>query len=68
MLPHEQATAPPSGAPKVTVPAMVPKLSGTPGKTLWAGPELGEHTEQVLGQELGMSIAEITELRLKGAI
>jgi len=30
------------------VPAVHPKLLGTPGSTEWAGPALGEHTESVL--------------------
>lgn len=34
----------------------------------WAGPELGEHTEAVLKQELGYSQSTIDELRQKGAI
>ena len=31
----------------MTLPAMVPVLSATPGATLWAGPALGEHTDEV---------------------
>ena len=34
----------------MTLPAMVPVLSTTPGATLWAGPALGEHTDQVRHQ------------------
>jgi crotonobetainyl-CoA:carnitine CoA-transferase CaiB-like acyl-CoA transferase len=59
---------PPSGGEAVTVPAVVPKLSGTPGGTRWAGPELGEHTDAVLREELGMSDAELARLRSAGAI
>ena len=58
----------PTGGPEVTLPAMVPVLHGTPGSTRWAGPELGEHTEQVLKEELGMDDAEIARLRDCGAI
>lgn len=50
------------------LPAMLPVLSGTPGQTTWAGPELGEHTQAVLREELGMSEAEIQALRDCGAI
>lgn len=32
-----QEAAPPSGGPPVTVPAIMPLLSGTPGRTKWAG-------------------------------
>ena len=35
------------GSP-VKLPAVVPKLSETPGETRWVGPGLGEHTEEVL--------------------
>ena len=50
------------------MPALVPKLSGTPGGTLWAGPELGEHTAEVLQQELGMDDDEVARLRESGVI
>lgn len=47
---------------------MVPKLSKTPGATAWAGPELGEHTDEILLEELGLSPAEIAVLKKIGAI
>lgn len=37
----------PDGTP-VKLPAISPKLSETPGRTLWLGPDLGAHTEEVL--------------------
>ncbi len=43
---------------KIKIPAVSPKLSATPGKTRWLGPELGEHTEQVLSA-LGYTEAQI---------
>ncbi|HWY72531.1 MAG TPA: CaiB/BaiF CoA-transferase family protein [Burkholderiaceae bacterium] len=49
------------------VPAVVPKLSKTPGATRWLGPTLGQHTDEVLGS-IGVSGAEIEELRREGAI
>jgi formyl-CoA transferase len=49
------------------VPAVVPKLSETPGATRWLGPALGQHTDEVLGS-IGVSRAEIDELRRAGAI
>ena len=58
----------PSGTPIVTVPAMVPVLSETPGMTKWAGPDLGEHTVEVLTDVLGLSEEDITSLRGDGAI
>ena len=52
----------------MTLPAMLPVLTGTPGSTRWAGPALGEHTEEVLAGELGRTPAEIAALRDCGAI
>ncbi len=49
------------------VPGVVPKLSATPGGTRWIGPELGEHTETVLGR-LGYASADIVRLRRDGVI
>ncbi len=45
-----------------------PKLSETPGAVRWPGPALGEHTEAVLAERLGMSADEIAGLRGKGVI
>lgn len=64
-----QEAKPPSGeGPSLSLPAMVPILSGTPGSTKWAGPDLGEHTDEILREELDMSDAEITRLRELNAI
>jgi formyl-CoA transferase len=52
---------------EVLFPGVVPKLSENPGRTRWLGPELGEHTEEVLA-ELGYSAAETAELRAEGVI
>jgi formyl-CoA transferase len=51
----------PDGTP-LAVPAVVPKLSDTPGGTRWIGPGLGEHTDQVLA-ELGYTADQIGQLR-----
>ncbi|MFQ1065165.1 CaiB/BaiF CoA transferase family protein [Bordetella trematum] len=56
----------PDGEP-VKLPAVVPKLSATPGGTRWLGPRLGEHTEAVL-KSLGYDSATISELAKTGAI
>jgi formyl-CoA transferase len=45
-----------------------PKLSATPGEIRWAGPELGEHTDAVLGGLLGRSADELSALRDAGVI
>jgi formyl-CoA transferase len=47
---------------------VAPRLSGTPGRLRWVGPELGEHTEQVLTEILGLSAERIIELRTAGII
>ncbi len=51
----------------VKLPAVTPKLSETPGGTRWMGPELGEHTGQVL-RELGYDEAAIEALRAQRVI
>jgi crotonobetainyl-CoA:carnitine CoA-transferase CaiB-like acyl-CoA transferase len=61
----EQAALP-DGTP-MKVPAVVPKLSATPGATRWLGPRLGEHTDDVL-RELGYDVATIKALREDGVI
>jgi crotonobetainyl-CoA:carnitine CoA-transferase CaiB-like acyl-CoA transferase len=50
------------------IPAILPKLTKTPGATRWPGPALGEHNEQILGELLGLSSEAIGELSDKGVI
>lgn len=52
----------------LTVPAMVPLLSATPGRTDWPGPAIGAHNQEVLGGLLGYSSAELETLRQDGVI
>jgi crotonobetainyl-CoA:carnitine CoA-transferase CaiB-like acyl-CoA transferase len=47
----------------LTIPAFAPRLSRTPGKTQWPGPELGAHNEEVLGGLLGLSEDELQQLQ-----
>ena len=35
------------GGPAIRIPAIVPKLSATPGRTRWLGPTLGEHQDEL---------------------
>lgn len=56
----------PDGKP-MKIPAVVPKLSETPGETRWLGPRLGEHTAKVM-TELGYSDAEQQDMKQRGII
>jgi len=51
---------------KVKVPGIPVKLSKTPGKVEKLAPELGQHTEEVLMEVLGLSWEELGELREAG--
>jgi formyl-CoA transferase len=61
-----EQTVLPDGTP-MKVPAVVPRLSATPGGTRWIGPRLGEHTDEVL-RGLGYEDAAIKALRDEGVI
>lgn len=47
---------------------VVPKLSDTPGGVRWVGPELGEHTDEVLTELLGLDDETRAGLRERGVI
>lgn len=47
---------------------VAPKLDGTPGSVRWAGPSLGQHTDEVLGGVLGLGDERIGQLRAEGVI
>ncbi len=47
---------------EITVPGVIPRLSETPGRIKHLGPPLGNMTDQVLGELLGMTAAEVAEL------
>lgn len=47
---------------------VVPKLSETPGEVRWVGPELGEHTDEVLCSVLGLDDDTRAGLRERGVI
>lgn len=53
---------------KVKVPNVVPNFSDTPGAIRHRAPELGEHNEEILGGKLGLSEAEMADLKTKGVI
>lgn len=48
--------------------SVFPKLSATPGEVRWAGPDYSSHTDEVYESVLGMTEAEIEDLRLRGVI
>lgn len=52
---------------RVLIPGVIPALSATPGRIRSLGPALGAHTDEVL-RDLGLSAAEIAQLRAEGTI
>ncbi len=54
-------------AGKVTMAGPSVRLSKTPGTVRTPSPNLGEHTEEVLREILGLDAAKLTELRAAGA-
>ena len=56
------------GGRPLKLPAMTPKLSGTPGGTEWPGPEVGSHNVEVLKSLLGKTDADIEALKADGTI
>jgi crotonobetainyl-CoA:carnitine CoA-transferase CaiB-like acyl-CoA transferase len=53
---------------KLKIPAMIPKLSATPGRTDWAGPEVGAFNDEIYKGLLGLSDKDIKELKLQGVL
>jgi crotonobetainyl-CoA:carnitine CoA-transferase CaiB-like acyl-CoA transferase len=56
------------GGRPLKIPAVVPKLSFTPGRTEWPGPARGAHNREVLGGLLGLSDEEIDALARRGVV
>lgn len=50
------------------LPAIMPKLCATPGRTDWPGPERGSHTEEVLQGILGLDADAISALAADNVI
>ena len=56
-----------AGGKVLQIPAIVPRLSETPGRTDWPGPSLGEHTNDVLGS-IGLDEEQIEALKSEGVV
>jgi crotonobetainyl-CoA:carnitine CoA-transferase CaiB-like acyl-CoA transferase len=56
-----------NGSP-LKIPAMVPKLSSTPGRTDWPGSEVGAFNREVYGQLLGLTERDLENLRERGVV
>jgi len=52
----------------IHMPGIVPKLSETPGKVAWTGPELGEHNDEIYKGWLHFSEEEYATFQEKGII
>lgn len=52
----------------LTIPAITPILSKTPGATRWPGPKLGSHNDEVFSDILNLSTDEQAALREDGVI
>jgi crotonobetainyl-CoA:carnitine CoA-transferase CaiB-like acyl-CoA transferase len=50
------------------IPAILPKLSETPGRTDWPGGEVGSHTQEILESILNLSAGDIARLKEQGVI
>jgi crotonobetainyl-CoA:carnitine CoA-transferase CaiB-like acyl-CoA transferase len=53
---------------KRRIPALVPRLSATPGRTDWAGPEVGAYNAGVYQGLLGLAADQLEKLREQGVI
>ena len=71
--PHYQArglfehVAVPNQDQPLAIPAILPKLTGTPGSTEWPGGEVGSHTDELL-QGLGVDAERIAYLKENGIV
>lgn len=52
----------------IKIPGIVPRFSQTPGAIRHRAPDLGEHNEEILFGELGLTREELAELKEKGII
>ena len=52
----------------IVMPAVIPKLSDTPGRIAHAGPSLGSYNNEIYGELLGKSAQELAKLKEEGVI
>jgi crotonobetainyl-CoA:carnitine CoA-transferase CaiB-like acyl-CoA transferase len=50
------------------IPAILPKLDSTPGKTNWSGPKLGSHNDEVFRDILGLGDDELKALKKSAVV
>jgi crotonobetainyl-CoA:carnitine CoA-transferase CaiB-like acyl-CoA transferase len=50
------------------IPAIMPRLGTTPGRTDWPGLAIGSHNDEILGGLLQLEEAELEQLRAEGVI
>jgi crotonobetainyl-CoA:carnitine CoA-transferase CaiB-like acyl-CoA transferase len=53
---------------KLKIPALIPKLSNTPGRTDWAGTDVGYFNDEIYQQLLGIDANRMEELKKEGVI
>lgn len=52
----------------ITMPGVIPKLKGTPGRISHAGPPIGAHNAEILGGLLGKTAADLAAMAAAGVI
>lgn len=52
----------------IVMPGVIPKMSETPGRIAFAGPEIGAYNEEIYGELLGKSAEELEKLKADGVI
>jgi crotonobetainyl-CoA:carnitine CoA-transferase CaiB-like acyl-CoA transferase len=53
---------------EIRFPGVVPRLPGSPGDVRWVGPDLGQHTDHILGGVLGYPAERLQDLRARKVI
>jgi crotonobetainyl-CoA:carnitine CoA-transferase CaiB-like acyl-CoA transferase len=70
--PHFQARgmfeSVPIGTRNLKIPAISPRLCDTPGRTDFAGPELGAHNDEVFRDVLRLTTLQIQQLNESGIV